>query len=131
MKTLLGIFVLSSFILSNVFAEVYYCVDKGVNGFMSQDGTDKTYERQWFEPARFKADIDFSKWTVKSKDLKYDVSCQNFLGEKWSMQCPASYGMIVTIDASSYTNDILKYYRASTYGRGDSLVVAHGTCEKF
>ena len=131
MKKFLAIIVLGLFTSSNVFAEVYYCVDKDANGFQSQDNSDKTYERAWFKPKRFKANIDFNKWAFKSKDLNYDVVCHKVPGQKWSMQCAGSFGEIVTIDGSTPTNDILKYYRASTYGRGDSLVVAYGTCEIF
>ena len=131
MKKFLAIIVLGLFTSSNVYAEVYYCVDKDSNGFHSKDGSDKTYERRWFKPKRFKANIDFSKWTFKSQDLNYNVTCQNVPGQKWSMQCPNSFGVIVTIDGSTPSNDVLNYYRASTYGRGDSLVVAYGTCEIF
>ena len=115
---------------TQLLAEVYYCVDKDSSGFKSVGGN---YTYAQYIPEKFKAKIDFDEGTFDSKDIgmNYMVDCVKRGSEKFSMTCSSPYGEIFTIDGSNTSIDIFNYVRAETYGRGDSILVAHGNCEKF
>ena len=115
---------------TQLLAEVYYCVDKGSIGFRFENGE---YNYQKYFPKKFKAKIDFNKGMFESKDLKmdYEVNCKSRISDKFSMSCSSPYGEIFTIEGEKTSMDIFNYARAKTYGRGDSILVAHGNCEKF
>ena len=130
MKKLLGISILVIFFNTQLFAEVYYCLDKGALGFKSLGGN---YIEQKYISKKFKAKIDFDEGTFESKDLKmdYQVSCLQRSSEKFSMTCATPYGETITIDGSKTSMETFNYARAQTYGKGDSILVAHRNCEKF
>ena len=55
----------------------------------------------------------------------------NRFSDKFSMTCASPYGEIFTIEGNKTSMDTFNYVRAKTYGRKDSILVAHGNCEKF
>ena len=115
---------------TQLLAEVYYCVDKGNTGFQFRDGK---YNDINYILEKFKAKIDFDKGTFESKDIKmdYEVNCMSRYSDKFSMSCASTYGEIITIEGNKTSMNTFNYVRAVTYGRGDSILVAHGNCEKF
>ena len=40
-------------------------------------------------------------------------------------------GDVITIDGSQNNENFFKFNKAMTFGRGDDLILSHGTCEKF
>ena len=129
MKKLLGIVVLTLLLCSSVLADVYYCLDKAVAGFKHENGN---YRVSNYAPKKFKAKIDFEKGILSSKDLYTDdLYCIKISSQKYSMTCSSMWGEIFTIEGGKSTIDIFNYVRAETYGRGDSILTAHGNCEKF
>ena len=130
MKKILWILILVVFFNTQLLAEVYYCVDKDNTGFKFRDGK---YNDTKYILEKFKAQIDFDKGIFESKDLNmgFEVSCMNRISDKFSMTCASPYGEIFTIEGNKTSMDSFKYVRAATYGRGDSILVAYGNCEKF
>ena len=130
MKKVIWILILVIFFNTQLLAEVYYCIDKGNSGFKFNNGK---YDNQNYLLKKFKAKIDFDQGIFESKDLKMDfeVNCMSRISDKYSMSCASPYGEIFTIEGDKTSMDIFNYVRAQTYGRGDSILVAHGNCEKF
>ena len=131
MKKLLVFIFLNLLITSNGFAVVYYCADTAGQGFQSADGTVKSYRGGSFKTIKFKADIDFENERLESRDLKLNLGCSRIFSQKWSMSCYDKWGHMFTIAGEKPKIDYFNYTRSKTYGRGDSLVVYYGTCEKF
>ena len=129
MKNFLTITFLSLLLCNNVLADVYYCLDKAVAGFKHENGN---YRVANYGPKKFKAKIDFEKGILSSKDLyTNDLYCIKIISQKYSMTCSSMWGEIFTIEGEKSTIDIFNYVRAETYGRTDSILTAHGNCEKF
>ena len=90
------------------------------------------YNDQKYILKKFKAKIDFEKGILVSKDLySGTLNCNKVFGQKFSMTCTSWLGEIFTIEGDKPTIDIFNYVRGETYGRTDSILTAHGNCEKF
>ena len=132
MKKFLGIIVLGLFFCINVFADVYYCIDIDANGFRSTDGG-KKYEPAAYNTKKFKAKIVFDSATINATDINFDeiTKCKKISSQKFSMTCTSEWGDIFTIEGDKGSIENFRYNRAITYGRGDSLILFYGNCEKF
>ena len=133
MKKLLRILVLGLLLSGNAYAEVYYCIEQDATGFHSDTDDVKTYNIRTFNTKKFKAMIDFDKGTFQAKDIEpgANFSCKKISSQKYSMSCMNNFGHIFTIAGDIPTIDYFNFTRATTYGRGDSLLIAYGNCEKF
>lgn len=131
MKKISVVLLINLFLLNSAIADVYYCSDKIKNGIHSITGNESDYMPAQIKISQFKAKINFDEEEFSSNDLKLtSLNCQRIPGQI-SMTCTGVYGDIISIDATNVNSNSIKYYRASTYGRGDTLFVANGTCDKF
>ena len=112
---------------SSSFAEVFYCFEKDANGFNSENGN---YKRVYFDGEKFTIDFDMSALTINSSTISFyeDTSCNMDLGV---ISCANGVGTVFTIDNMTATDNNFNFVMAKTYGRGDSIYVSHGVCEKF
>ena len=125
------IFLLTIFIPSTIFAEVYYCVERDSTGF---DGANN-YVRVDFNTNRFSVDIDFNNLSLSAPKIMIDTNlkghvCSQDDGE--IMQCINSWGFSFTINMRN-----LKFVKSAglgyVYGQKseDDLNVSYGQCELF
>ncbi len=108
------------FITTNSFAEIYYCSDTDNTGFYMEGNKYKTTN---FKLERFKAKIDFDNLKFESNIVAAPICTSNYT--KSHMVCVGEYGNVILI------RENLKYQRAVTFGRGDTLHIAYGRCEIF
>ena len=111
----------------NLNAEVFYCFEKDANGFNSENGN---YERVSFDVEKFTIDFDMPSLTINSSTIKFyeDTSCNMELAV---ISCANGVGTVFTIDNNKTIYNSFNFVMADTYGRGDSILVSHGVCEKF
>ena len=130
MKKLFGIIILSLFLSSNVFANIYFCSDKKGVGFA---GLKNNHEKRDYRSEKFKAKITFDPPSFSAKDLGMTWSKMICLEpvDNLSMTCANDFGDIITTGGKISSENYLRYTRAMTYGRNDDVVIYHGTCEKF
>ena len=128
MKKIILIIFIKRFIFSSAFAEVYYCSDDANKGFRHDSNQD--YVSANFKVQRFKAKIDFEEKTMMADKIftgRNNCTLGGTYDEfKTYMVCTDDYGSILKIQKLS-----LIFYRAATFGGGDTLHIAHGRCEKF
>ncbi len=132
MKNFLAKIILCLTLCTNALANVYYCVDEQVNGFLQENGT---YEYYNFKPTKFKLKVDFDKNTIETKgkglQIFGKIYCENIPSQKFSMTCFSKWGEIFTIEGNKSSIENFNYVRGETYGRGDPIYVAHGNCDLF
>ena len=131
MKKLLTIVVLSLFLTNNVFATVYFCSEIDSRGFA---GAKDNREPRNYILSKFKAKITFEPKRFSSNDLGItwnNMSCLGSPSQKYSMTWSNYMGDVITIDGSQNNENFFKFNKAMTFGRGDDLILSHGTCEKF
>ena len=107
-------------------SDVYYCVEDDATGFNPKEN----YAVTRFKGNKYKIMIDFKQNMVQSKDLYFqsynDPKC--VVGPD-SLNCINALGMTFIINKTT-----LKFYKSAMYNPGrstDSVVIAHGSCEKF
>lgn len=131
MKKIFALFLSGFFIFNPLAAEIYYCSDEIKNGIHSVTGKENDYKPTQIILSKFKAKIDFEEMEFISNDLKLtNLKCIMIPGQK-SMSCSSVWGDHISLDATNTNSNIIRYYRAAIYGRGDTLFVANGTCDKF
>ena len=125
-KFLLILFIALAPMNSLASGDVYYCSYDDATGFVPQEG----FKVAAFELRRFTAHIDFEAPMATSEKLwlKDDVKCSedNFNS---SIYCMSNWGSTFVI-----SRDTLKFYYSSMFMTkvpNDTVVMAHGKCEKF
>ena len=113
-------------------SDVYYCVDDDKVGFEPEEN----FVIKSYNLSKFKIKIDFEKGTVESPDLYFEShnnpKCTNDGTSEYgtsALSCIHSLGYTIVINENN-----LKYYRSAMFNPGissDSVIVAHGSCEKF
>ena len=122
MRKLILFLIIATLTTTNTFAQVYYCSDIDNTGFAMEGGN---YTNANFKLERFKAKINFESLQFESKKLfsRTPICTANYT--KTHMTCAGEYGNVILI------RENLKYQRAATYGKGDTLHIAYGICENF
>ena len=115
--------------LSVIASDVYYCSEDGVTGF----DREKKLQITNFQEIRFKIMIDFENESVISNDIlffeKLKTKCI-FHDDNNALYCINNIGMVFSINKTN-----LFFVRSTMFnkreGNQDSLLISHGTCEKF
>ena len=117
----------------NAFAsDVYYCSDAAVAGIEPKENN----QIGPYKGERFKLSIDWIAPKVLGEDILFTDNLQQQCFTQYDgglvIYCATEIGYLFNIHQGT-----LKYNRAATFnlhglrGRGDTLLVATGTCEKF
>jgi hypothetical protein len=125
MKKLL-VLLFSLLFLSSVYAsEVYYCSDTEQIGFEPDLG----FKSDTYMERKFKISIDFIEHKVISKSIYLDENKCLFNNEDQTLYCISMWGTAFSINKNT-----LRFARGEIYNKknqGDSITLAHGTCERF
>ena len=109
-------------------AQIFYCIDKDRIGFEPQ----ANHEVRNYNLDRFKILVDFENRTMVSSELyiKEDNStCMTYWDDNDILYCFSDYGSAFAISKKTmkfHYSNIFIQHRPS-----DSILIAHGHCERF
>lgn len=107
-------------------SDVYYCGEDDATGFTPREN----YAVTRFEGNKYKIMIDFEQNMIQSKDLYFDSHTDpKCIVHLDNLNCINALGIAFIINKTT-----LKFYKSAMFNPGrstDSVVIAHGSCEKF
>tara|TARA_B100000795_G_C22337747_1_gene263809 strand:- start:63 stop:443 length:381 start_codon:yes stop_codon:yes gene_type:complete len=106
-------------------SDVYYCSDTAQIGFEPK----LNFKSDTYEERKFKISIDFIEQKVKSKSIYMEDNKCLFNNTDQTLYCISLWGTAFSINKNT-----LRFARGEIYNKknqGDSITLAHGTCEKF
>ena len=113
----------------SVFAsDVYYCSEDAATGFDREEN----YQISTFKEGKFKIKIDFENEYVISNDILFLEQLKTkclFHETNNALYCLNNLGMVFSINKTN-----LRFVRSTMFLKQenkDSILISHGTCDKF